>query len=175
MLIGYNPWWNTGQVPKEFTRPVKRLGFYEARKIFNHPSIRRKIILSGPRRVGKTTIMYQMIEEQLKSSASKSIIYVSFDHPMLKLCDTGQILEVFQNNIASEHDQVYLFFDEIQYASEWDAWLKMLYDQHPNYKIMATGSASPILAAKATESGVGRWTQIRIPFRQQGIREHNVE
>lgn len=54
VLIGFNPWWNTGKIPDNLTRPVKRLAFYEAKKIFYHPQIRREIILFGPRRVGKT-------------------------------------------------------------------------------------------------------------------------
>src|SRR5690606_32761501 len=123
----------------------------------------REVILSGPRRVGKTTIMYQMINDILEHSSPKQILYISFDHPMLKLCEIGDILEVFENNISRGADELFLFFDEIQYASNWDTWLKTLYDQYPSYKIMATGSASPILTTKMSESGVGRWTQIKIP------------
>lgn len=93
----------------------------------------------------------------------KNILYVSFDHPMLKLCDIGRILDVFHQNLNPDDREQYLFFDEIQYAQDWDLWLKTLYDRNPGYRIMATGSASPILAEKARESGVGRWTTIRIP------------
>ncbi|HET7580557.1 MAG TPA: ATP-binding protein [Bacillales bacterium] len=163
VLVGFNPWWTTSQVPEEFTRPVKRLAYFEANKIFRHPSLRREVILTGPRRVGKTTILYQTIEEKLQEDSPKKILYVSFDHPLLKLCSIGEILDVFQDNMAQDSKNLYLFFDEIQYASDWDAWLKTLYDQNPTYKIMATGSASPVLATKMTESGVGRWTQIQIP------------
>lgn len=133
-------------------------------RMIEHPQIRRGIILSGPRRVGKTTIMYQMIEDNLKKGIpAKNILYVSFDHPMLKLCDIGRIIEIFQNNLNPDERELYLFFDEIQYAQDWDLWLKTLYDRNPSYHIMATGSASPILAEKAKESGVGRWTTVRIP------------
>lgn len=163
VLLGFNPWWNSGQIPRDFIKPVKRLAFYEAKKYFYHTEIRREVILSGPRRVGKTTIMYQMIGDILEHSSPKQILYISFDHPMLKLCEIGDILEVFENNISQGSEDLFLFFDEIQYATDWDTWLKTLYDQHPSYKIMATGSASPILVSKISESGVGRWTQIKIP------------
>lgn len=163
VLLGFNPWWNSGQISKNLIKPVKRLAFYEARKIFYHPQIRREVILSGPRRVGKTTIMYQMMKEVLETSSPRQILYVSFDHPMLKLCNIGEIIDVFDNNISNETDELFLFFDEIQYASDWDTWLKILYDQHPQYKIVATGSASPIISTKMMESGAGRWTQIKIP------------
>jgi len=164
VLYGYNAWWDKGYISSELTRPVKRLAYYEAKKAFEHPRIRRAVILSGPRRVGKTTIMFQTIEEYLKQGIpAKSIMYVSFDHPMLKLCDIGRIIEVFQNNLNPGERDLYFFFDEIQYAQDWDLWLKTLYDRNPTYHIMATGSASPVFAEKAKESGVGRWTTIRIP------------
>lgn len=164
VLRGYNEWWITNQISSELTKPVKRLAYYEAKKIFEHPHIRREIILSGPRRVGKTTIMYQTIADCLqKGIAPKNILYVSFDHPMLKLCDIGRILEVYANNLNPDERELYFFFDEIQYAQDWDLWLKTLYDRNPSYRIMATGSASPVLAEKAKESGVGRWITIRIP------------
>ena len=164
VLHGYNEWWTTNTVSSELTKPVKRLAYYEAKKIFERSVLKREVILSGPRRVGKTTIMYQTIDDCLKKGVSpKSVLYVSFDHPMLKLCDIGRILEVFQNNLNPDDRELYLFFDEIQYAQDWDLWLKTLYDRNPSYRIMATGSASPILAEKAKESGVGRWTTIRIP------------
>ncbi len=164
VLQGYNGWWSTGMLTTELNKPVKRLAYYEAKKVFEHPQIRREIILSGPRRVGKTTIMYQLIDDYLKRGiVPKNILYVSFDHPMLKLSDIGKIIDVFQNNLNPDDRELYFFFDEIQYAPDWDLWLKTLYDHNPSYHIMATGSASPILAEKATESGVGRWTTIRIP------------
>lgn len=164
VLRGYNEWWIINKISPELTKPVKRLAYYEAKKMFEHPQIRREIILSGPRRVGKTTIMYQTIDDCLKNGVTpKNILYVSFDHPMLKLCDIGRIIEIFQNNLNPDERELYFFFDEIQYAQDWDLWLKMLYDRNPSYRIMATGSASPILAERAKESGVGRWTTIRIP------------
>lgn len=164
VLRGYNEWWIINKISPELIKPVKRLAYYEAKKMFEHPHIRREIVLSGPRRVGKTTIMYQTIDDCLKKGVPpKNILYVSFDHPMLKLCDIGRIIEIFQNNLNPDERELYFFFDEIQYAQDWDLWLKMLYDRNPSYRIMATGSASPILAEKAKESGVGRWTTIRIP------------
>lgn len=164
ILIGFNPWWRSGIVPKESTKPVKRFAYYEAKQIFRHPSIRRTVLLSGARRVGKTTIMYQIIESLLEQNISPNhIVYVSFDHPVLKFCEIGEILEVFQHNIAAGETKLFLFFDEVQYAKDWDTWIKTLYDQNPYFRIMATGSASPVFAAKSSESGVGRWTSIRVP------------
>ena len=56
----------------------------------------------------------------------------------------NEILECYHENIYPEQD-VYYFFDEIQYAQDWDKWLKTIYDMQPDTKMVATGSASPVL------------------------------
>lgn len=164
VLFSFNPWWTTGSVPRESTKPVKRFAYYEAYKVLNHPTIRRSVILSGARRVGKTTILYQLIEEMLNSGIpAKHILYVSFDHPILKFCTVEEILDTYEENVSGSSQNLCFFFDEVHYASQWDLWIKYLYDHRKSCKVIATGSASPVLVAHATESGVGRWTIIKIP------------
>lgn len=162
LLFSYNPWWQTGAIQKEFNKPMKRFAYYEAMKTLNH-EIRRSVILCGARRTGKTTIMYQAIHELLdRGVLAKNILFISFDHPLLKLCTIDKVLEIYRANISAE-EEIYCFFDEIQYATDWNNWLKILYDTQPNIKIMATGSASPVLSDKMAESGLGRWTIIHVP------------
>ncbi len=62
----YNPWWHTPSAIREESRPAKRIAFYEALKMIKHKTLRRFVVLSGARRVGKTTIMYQMIERLIE-------------------------------------------------------------------------------------------------------------
>jgi len=163
VLSSTNPWWKTGKISTDYAKPVRRFAYYEALKLLKHPDIRRMALLTGARRIGKTTIMYQMIESLLRDGVSPNrIVYISFDHPLLKLCRFDVILDVFRQNIYPD-DDVYYFFDEIQYAGDWDAWLKTLYDSNPYCRAVATGSASPILIDKANESGVGRWSTLQIP------------
>ena len=58
---------------------------------------------------------------------------------------------------------MYYFFDEIQYAQDWDKWLKTIYDMQPDTQVVATGSASPALIKGNQESGASRWTVIQVP------------
>jgi len=121
------------------------------------------VLLSGARRVGKTTIMYQMIQSLLdKGIQPKSILYVSFDHPILKFYSVEELVEIYTTNIYSE-EKCWLFFDEIQYADDWELYLKVFYDSKPHIYITATGSASPVIEKGAGDSGVGRWNVIRVP------------
>lgn len=163
VLSAYNPWWKTGSVNPKLTRTYKRFAFYEAMKRIDQTDIRRTVVLTGTRRVGKTTIQYQMIETLLDRGVSpQKIVFVSMDHPMLKLSDFNDILECYHENVYAEQD-VFYFFDEIQYAQDWDKWLKTIYDMQPDTQIVATGSASPALVKGNQESGAGRWSVIQVP------------
>ena len=163
VLTAYNPWWKTGAVNPKLAKTYKRFAFYEAMKRLEQDELRRFVILTGTRRVGKTTIQYQMIESLLKGGLDPTnIIYISMDHPMLKLSALNEILECYHENVYADRDCFY-FFDEVQYAQDWDKWLKTLYDMYPDAKIVATGSASPVLMKGTNESGAGRWTVIQVP------------
>lgn len=163
VLTAYNPWWKTGAINPRMTKTYKRFAYYEAMKRLNEKDIRRSVVLTGTRRVGKTTIQYQMIEALLNTGVSpQKIVYISMDHPMLKLSQFQDVLECYHENIYAEQD-VYYFFDEVQYAQDWDRWLKMIYDTQPDTHVVATGSASPALMKGSRESGAGRWTVIQVP------------
>ena len=163
VLTAYNPWWKTGVVNPKMTKTYKRFAFHEAMKRLNETNIRRTVVLTGTRRVGKTTIQYQMIDALLKEGVSpQKIVFISMDHPMLKLSQFQEVLECYHENIYAEQD-VYYFFDEIQYASDWDRWLKIIYDNQPDTQVVATGSASPALMKGSRESGAGRWSVIQVP------------
>ena len=163
VLKAYNPWWGTGVVNPGFTKTYRRFAYYEAMKRLEQKDLRRTIVLTGTRRVGKTTIQYQMIDRLLKKGVPpQKILFVSMDHPMLKLSGLNDLLECYHSNVYAEQD-CYYFFDEIQYASDWDKWMKTIYDMQPETKMVATGSASPALMKGSSESGAGRWSVIQVP------------
>ena len=163
VLTAFNPWWKSGAVNPKMTKTYKRFAFHEAMKRLDQNDLRRIVVLTGTRRVGKTTIQYQMIDTLLKRGVDpQKIVFISMDHPMLKLSGVNDVLECYHENIYAEQD-AYYFFDEIQYAQDWDRWLKIIYDMQPDTNVVATGSASPALIKGNQESGAGRWTVIQVP------------
>ncbi|MGI1659236.1 MAG: ATP-binding protein [Desulfitobacterium sp.] len=163
VLRAFNPWWVSGTVNPALCPDYKRFAYYEAMKRLEFEDIRRMVVLTGTRRVGKTTIQYQMINTLMKQGISpQRIVFVSLDHPMLKLAGLNEVLECYHENIYADQN-AYYFFDEVQYATDWAPWLKTIYDTQPNTKVVATGSASPALIRGSTESGAGRWTVIQVP------------
>lgn len=161
ILHGYNPWWQGREVVIE---EFKRLAYHSCRRFLEDKSLKRAIFLSGPRRVGKTTILNQMAHELLGEGVEgKSLCYISLDHPLLKLVTLAGILRIYHENIFPEGMPVILLLDEVQYSTDWELELKQLIDHKPQYRILATGSASVIYRQKLAESGVGRWVRVPIP------------
>lgn len=163
VLRHYNPWWRNPLSIKEESKPQKRLAYYEALKMAKHKTLRRFAVLSGARRVGKTTIMYQMIDQLIDEGVSpKNILYVSFDNPIVKLVHVETVLSIYASLYPTEGTK-YIFFDEIQYTEHWELWMKVIYDSRKDIRLTATGSARTILEKGAADSGTGRWSVLKIP------------
>lgn len=162
VLRQYNPWWRNPLAIKEENKPQKRLAYYEALRMISHKTIRRFAVLSGARRVGKTTIMYQMMNSLIDEGVNpKNILYVSFDNPIVKLVNVETVLSIYESLYPIEGTR-YIFLDEIQYTEHWELWMKVIYDSRKDIRLTATGSASPILEKGSTDSGTGRWSILKI-------------
>ncbi len=162
LLRQYNPWWNDEET-SDGVPHVHRRAYAETLQTLKDEEIRRFAVLTGARRVGKTTIMKQAIATLLAEGVEpKRIFYISFDNPMCKLLGFRRVLEAYDQEVTP-HEQSYLFLDEIQYADDWSLWLKTLYDTRPWLRVAATSSASPSIVKGASDSGVGRWRILRMP------------
>lgn len=163
VLRQYNPWWRTPSAIKEESKPQKRLAYYEALKILTHNSIRRFAVLSGMRRVGKTTILYQLMDHLIDEGVNpKNILYATFDNPVLKLVNVEKVLDIYETMYPIEGTR-YILFDEVQYTENWELWMKVIYDSRKDIRLIATGSASPISEKGSSDSGTGRWSVLKIP------------
>jgi len=161
VLRQYNPWWSGGKIPDV---PIwKRVAFGELNAWFQKPVPGRALLLSGPRQVGKTTLFLQAINALVeKGVAPGNILYITFDHPILKLAGIDQLLKIWHDYEPAKDGPEYLFLDEIQFMKDWQVWVKHQVDFEKRRHIAFTGSATP-LTRDHQESGVGRWSTVRIP------------
>lgn len=162
LLQEYNPWWQPGMEP-EVLPSVRRQAYFEILEQLQSRDLRRFVVLSGARRVGKTTVLHQLIAKLLEDGVpAENILYLSFDNPVVKLVGVRAAIEAY-DRMKPREGMCYFFFDEIQYAEDWSLWLKVLYDRRPQLQLVATGSASPHIEKGARDSGVGRWRVLRMP------------
>ena len=155
-----NPWWDNPHTEIfEATLP-RRVYFSSFKEIALNFAVRRATILLGPRRVGKTVMIKQLVAEAIAEGIDPlSILYVSIDTPIY----AGKSLESLMGLMSSSSSQKIVIFDEIQYLRNWEVHLKDLVDSYPLVKFVATGSAAAALKLKSQESGAGRFSDFMLP------------
>lgn len=89
--------------------------------------------LTGPRGVGKTTMILQYIKLNLSLSESLYVTAEDFYFADHKLIDLA--------NEFVKYGGKYMFIDEIHKYSGWSRELKLIYDYHPELKVVFTGSS----------------------------------
>lgn len=119
----------------------------------------------GPRRVGKTVMLQQLVGEALKEGLNgHNILFVSVDTPLYSGMPLERILELFEKQTKhNPKERRLVIFDEIQYLRDWEVHLKVLTDKFPNTRFVASGSAAAALKLKSQESGAGRFTDFFLP------------
>ncbi len=155
VLLLLNEWWRTATISKEKAKQYRRKIFGEIKKTYFQ--YKQVVVLTGLRRVGKSTILYQLIEELLKSGVDpKHVLYFSFDEVVE---DPIKVLEEYARitKVNWKEEKVFLFFDEIHKLKNWSSKLKLLYDSLPNLKICVSGSASITVEREVAKDLAGRY------------------
>ncbi len=153
-----NPWWQDNEVSQDLAKSYKREIINKVKEV---QSYRQIIIISGLRRVGKTTLLYQTIKDLLIKSESKRVFYFNFDKEVKSLVE---LFEDYQHltGINYKKEKISVFFDEITKLHKWASELKLIYDSHPNIKFYISSSSSINLEDEAIKNLAGRYFLINI-------------
>lgn len=112
---------------------------------------RKVVLLFGARQVGKTTLVHA-IEEVLRLEAKT--FYLNCDtEEDLALVNTTSLVAL--QKLTSGVD--YLFLDEAQRLDDPGLTLKIIHDQIPGVRVLATGSSSFDLKNRSSETLTGRF------------------
>ncbi len=162
-----NPWW---EPPQQIAADWRKFGERRARAplmaLIDDRTVRRAVILLGPRRVGKTVLLHHCIQKFLDAGTQpNTLCYLAIDHPLYN----GLSLETLLGHakaaagVEGEWRGATIVFDEIQYLKDWERHLKRLVDDYPTVRFVASGSAAAALRMKSNESGAGRFTDFLLP------------
>ena len=161
-----NPWWEDRDTSINHSKHPKRKYFFEFYENILDRSVNRALVLMGPRRVGKTVMVMQSISELIHKDSidNKKILFLSLETPIYTGIGLEKLLNIFNSlHGHKRNDELYIYFDEIQYLRDWEVHLKSLVDSYPNYKFVVTGSAAAALRLKSNESGAGRFSDYILP------------
>ena len=114
-------------------------------------------IVMGPRQTGKTTALFQAME-QLELQPT----YFSFDDEIQ--ASTDMLREVWNKARQNNKDDNLLILDEVQRISQWSSTVKALWDEdtrtNKNLKVVLSGSSPLLLRKGLKESLAGRFELI---------------
>jgi hypothetical protein len=164
-----NPWWRGKPQPQ--LPPVRRWAFPVAMQKLQS-GFTKVTVLRGPRQIGKSTLIGQMIETLLeKGIPARNIFLVQFDEiesllkveePILRLAGWFEkhILGKTFNEAAREGQPVYVFLDGVQNIDNWAPQLKFLVDSS-EVRVMVTGS-SALRIEQGRDSLAGRISDLEM-------------
>lgn len=134
-----NPWWEG----RKFETGVPRPFYLES--ILSRFDREQIEIIVGSRRVGKTTLLKQLIARQLSSHDPENVFYLSCDHPQASNTSLREHLQSFRKIFShNRKEHLLVFLDEVQESPNWQIELKNLYDNE-NIKIVCSGSTSALI------------------------------
>ncbi|MBI3463121.1 MAG: ATP-binding protein [Planctomycetes bacterium] len=167
ILHDFNPWWKTGKLRK----PAPRYRRRGVSALLHRMSRRAGLIeiIRGPRQVGKTTAIEQVIEYLLQSSVKATdILFVRFDQEVLRESRGGllPIVRWFRDAVRQRPFEkgppAFVFLDEVHKLGRWDEDVKHLGDTFP-LRLVLTGSSSVLVARGGRESLAGRVITTEMP------------
>lgn len=123
------------------------------------------IVLTGLRRSGKTTILYQVMDELEKNGVpQKAMLFINFEDPGFSGHLTPHLLDEVYRIYREEvypTGKAYLFFDEVQVVPEWERWVTAR-NETEEAKIIVTGSSAQIMSRELATLLTGRHVDIRV-------------
>lgn len=148
-LLDWNPWL-LGSFPEELLGVPRR---YELLEYLDVPEIK---IIEGARRVGKSTLLYQVIYQLYKTH--KDILYVNFEDETLQKYSLSEVISAYL-----EHSPIsYLFVDEVQNCEGWVQVVRKMYDRREMKQMWISGSNASLIKKEYATLLTGRNLSIHI-------------
>jgi predicted AAA+ superfamily ATPase len=157
-----NPWWREPAQRVARHHPVRRELQPVVLRGVQRVEDRRALLVLGPRQVGKTTLLEQVVDDLLEGGwPPTNVTYFDFsDDRLVREVALREVAEIAPVGLDDSKPRVFLF-DEISKAPSWDLWLKQAVDGRVG-RIVATDSAASMLRGGARESGQGRWDELQL-------------
>ena len=125
-----------------------------ARDLKLEPTINFITSIIGPRRAGKTYLIYEFIKE--KQLKPEEYLFINFeDEDTISFRREDLLKSPYLSKETYGKEPNYLFFDEVQNLKEWERLVYTLYEKK-RYRIVITGSSSKLLSREIATSLRGR-------------------
>ena len=121
-------------------------------------------VLIGVRRAGKSFMLYQQIQDNLKKGITwDSMLYINFEDERLIGMTAQELNLILEVHGMMSAQRPILFLDEIQNIEGWDKFARRLADN--KYRVYITGSNAKMLSSDVATTLGGRYiTKHILPY-----------
>ncbi len=120
----------------------------------------RAVVLSGPRRVGKSRLLFQLADELRRAVPGATVVYHDFTVPTLREVGLTGVVSAFEISPGDEPRSFFLF-DEVHHVREWAEQLTDLVNRR-SAKVVVADSSAAVLTRARESLGTGRWMRIDV-------------
>lgn len=148
-LSDWNIWWETKSVPDDLKGKERA----DSNLL---PTLKFKEIkaITGVRRSGKSTLLYQLISSLLSKVDPRDILFINFEDEVLNKYTIDEIYNAYISTYPSK--DLYLFLDEVNRKENWEKWVRKKYDLREIKQFYVTGSSSFLLQGEYSSLLSGR-------------------
>ena len=118
-------------------------------------------VLTGQRRVGKSYLLYQLIQLVLEQDQNAAILYINKEDLAFSSLKTASDLNEYVLTNAANTGRTYVFIDEIQDVENFGDALRSLL-LHENLDIYCTGSNANLLSGDIAGHLSGRYIAVEV-------------
>ena len=146
------------------------------RRTVRIPNVAGKAVaVIGPRRAGKTTLLWQMLADRRDSGTPREgLVYFNFEDERLADMTVGQLQWIVEEYYAlcpewRDRWRTVFFLDEIQVVADWERFVRRVLDTE-RVEIFLSGSSARLLSREVATQMRGRAMEaLVLPF---SFREH---
>jgi hypothetical protein len=157
-LARWNPW-GSGRLapglPRQLTARI--LPFLDTPEV---------VTLIGPRRGGKTTVLFQLMAALLRAGVERrALFHLNLEEPALApelgLALLDRLYDLYRAEVFPQ-GKAYLFLDEVQRLPGWERWVRAR-GETEEVKIVVTGSSAALMSRELATLLTGRHVTFRVP------------
>ncbi len=156
ILYDWNPW------EKDFETGHSRSHYIE--KLEDLIQSGQIVVITGPRRAGKTYIMRQFSMHLIRNGVPRNnIFFLNLEDPRLGALDANvldQIFRVYIENL-SPYGKPFVFLDEIQEVKNWEKWV-LTYHELGKARFVVSGSNARLLSKEFGTLLTGRHLELKV-------------
>lgn len=151
-LNEWNSWWES----KEAIEELKGMPRPKYQRLIDSIELKEITVITGVRRSGKSTLMFQMIVHLMKKGIKpEQILFVNLEDKKLINDSLDDIYRCYRENINLDRN-AYIFLDEVHRKDGWESWIRKKYDLRGNEKFIVSGSCSYLLKREYSTLLTGR-------------------